>query len=70
MRLTVAHDWLVGYAGSERVVEQILEVYPDSQLLTTLVERERLPSTLRRAQPSFLQHVPTATPGVHAPAPS
>jgi len=61
MRLTVAHDWLVGYAGSERVVEQILEVYPDSQLLTTLVERERLPSTLRRAQPSFLQHVPTAT---------
>lgn len=61
MRLAVAHDWMVTYAGSERVVEAILEAYPDSRLLTTLFEPDRLPPILRRAEPSFLQHVPTAT---------
>jgi glycosyltransferase involved in cell wall biosynthesis len=60
MRLAVAHDWLVGYAGSERVVEEILRAYPDAQLLTTVVEPEALPPSLRRARPSFLQSVPTA----------
>ncbi len=61
MRLAVAHDWLVTYAGSERVVEQILQAYPDARLLTALVEPDRLPPSLRRAEPSFLQHVPAAT---------
>jgi len=61
MRLAVAHDWMVTYAGSERVVEAILEAYPESRLLTTLIEPERLPQNLRRAEPSFLQRVPTAT---------
>ena len=60
MRLAVAQDWMVSYAGSERVVEQILQVFPRSRLLTTFVERDRLPTTLRRAEPSFLQHVPGA----------
>jgi glycosyltransferase involved in cell wall biosynthesis len=61
MRLTVAQDWMVSYAGSERVVEQILRAFPDSDLLTTLVEPERLPPSLRRAKPSFLQRLPSAT---------
>ena len=61
MHLAVAHEWMVSYAGSERVVEAILEAYPDSRVLTTLVEPDRLPPILRRAEPSFLQHVPTAT---------
>ena len=60
MRLAVAHDWMVSYAGSERVVEQILRVYPDSRLLTTFAARDRLPATLRVAEPSFLQRVPGA----------
>jgi hypothetical protein len=60
MHLAVAQDWMVSYAGSERVVEQILETYPGSRLLTTFVERDRLPATLRGAEPSFLQHVPGA----------
>jgi glycosyltransferase involved in cell wall biosynthesis len=61
MRIAVAHDWLVSYAGSERVVDELLQAFPDARLLTTVVERDRLPTILRRAEPSFLQHVPTAT---------
>jgi glycosyltransferase involved in cell wall biosynthesis len=60
MRLAVAHDWLVTYAGSERVVEEILRLYPDSRLLTTLLEPDGLPPSLRMAQPSCLQHLPGA----------
>jgi glycosyltransferase involved in cell wall biosynthesis len=61
MRIAVAHDWMVSYAGSERVVEEVLRAFPDARLLTTVVEPDRLPAILRRAEPSFLQHVPAAT---------
>lgn len=60
MRIAVAHEWLVGYAGSERVVEQLLVAFPDARLLTTLVRRDSLPELLQRAEPSFLQRIPGA----------
>jgi glycosyltransferase involved in cell wall biosynthesis len=60
MRVVVAHEWLVRYAGSERVVEEILRTFPDARLMTTVVEPGVLPSTLDRAEPSFLQHIPAA----------
>lgn len=59
--MAVAQDWMTSYAGSERVVEAILEAYPGSRLLTTVVEPDRLPPILRRAEPSFLQRIPGAT---------
>jgi glycosyltransferase involved in cell wall biosynthesis len=58
MRVAIAHDWLVGYAGSERCVEQMLEAFPGARLVTTVVEPSVLPQALRRAEPSFLQRVP------------
>lgn len=61
IRVAIAHEWLVRHAGSERCVEEILEVFPDASLLTTIVRKEALPEVLRRAQPSLLQHVPGAT---------
>lgn len=60
MRITIAHDWLAAYAGSERVVEQLLEEFPDARLLTTLVRPDRLPAAFARAEPSFLQRIPGA----------
>lgn len=58
MRIAVAHEWLVRYAGSERCVEEMLEAFPGAYLLTTVAEPEALPPTLRRAETSFLQRVP------------
>src|SRR5262245_9162026 len=57
-RIAIAHEWLVRYAGSERCVEQMLEAFPDAELLTTVVVPAALPAPLRRARPSFLQRVP------------
>jgi glycosyltransferase involved in cell wall biosynthesis len=59
-RVAVAHDWLLQYAGSERVVEQLLAAFPDSPLLTALIRPEAVPEQLRRAEPSWLQRVPGA----------
>jgi glycosyltransferase involved in cell wall biosynthesis len=61
MQVAVAHEWLVRYAGSERVVEELLAAFPGSELLTTLVDPPALPERLRAAQPSLLQRIPGAT---------
>jgi glycosyltransferase involved in cell wall biosynthesis len=61
VKVAVAHEWLVRYAGSERVVAELLEAFPGSRLLTTVVEPDALPAELGRAEPSFLQRVPGAT---------
>jgi glycosyltransferase involved in cell wall biosynthesis len=60
-RVAVAHDWLIQYAGSERVVAETLQAFPGAELLTTLVVPDAQPAALRSARPSFLQRVPLAT---------
>ena len=61
LQIAIAHDWLVRYAGSERVAEQLVAEFPGSRLLTTLLEPGRVPAAFAGAEPSFLQHVPGAT---------
>jgi len=61
MQIAVAHEWLVRYAGSERVVDELLAAFPGAELLTTMVEPARVPPRLRSARPSVLQRIPGAT---------
>ena len=60
IRVAIAHEWLVSYAGSERCVEELVREFPRSRLLTTVARPSQLPLDLRSAQTSFLQHVPGA----------
>jgi glycosyltransferase involved in cell wall biosynthesis len=60
VRVAIAHEWLVSYAGSERCVEELVREFPRSRLLTTVARPSQLPLDLRSAQTSFLQHVPGA----------
>lgn len=60
-KVVIAHDWLIRYAGSERVVEALLDLYPDALLITTLVSNDGMPASLSVAEPSFLQRIPHAT---------
>ena len=62
MKTAVVHDWLTSYAGSERVLEQLLALYPDADLFTLV---DFLPSSERHgikisSGTSFLQHLPYA----------
>ena len=61
LRVAIAHEWLVRYAGSERCVAEMLEAFPGAKLLTTILDAPAVPAMFRSAEPSFLQHVPGAT---------
>lgn len=61
MRVAIVHEWLVTYAGSEKVVEQILRLYPQADLFSLV---DFLPQELRffiqdkSVTTSFLQALP------------
>ncbi len=66
MKVAIVHDWLVTYAGSERVLEQFLLVFPDADLYSIVDflpghEREFLRS--RFVHTSFIQRLPFAKRG-------
>lgn len=61
MRIALVHDWLVTYAGAERVLEQMLAAYPGADLYSLIdfvPEAERGFLGGRRVRTSFLQRLP------------
>lgn len=63
MRVAVVHDWLVIYGGAERVLEHILDMYPQADvfsLIDFVPDNQR--HFLRGKKPvtSFLQNLPGA----------
>lgn len=36
MKVAIVCDWLVTYAGAERVIEQMLKVYPEADLFAVV----------------------------------
>ena len=63
-RVAIVHEWLVSYAGSERVVEQLLNVFPHAELFSVvdfLTDSER-DSFLggRKSKTTFIQRLPNA----------
>jgi glycosyltransferase involved in cell wall biosynthesis len=63
MRYALVHDWLVNYAGAERVLERLVELLPQADLFSLI---DALPPGERRfigdkpVHTSFLQRVPFA----------
>ncbi|MDI6892752.1 MAG: glycosyltransferase [Actinomycetota bacterium] len=62
MKVAIAHDYLVNMGGSEKVVEQLLHLYPEAPIYTAICDpskiSERIAST--RIITSFLQKLPGA----------
>jgi glycosyltransferase involved in cell wall biosynthesis len=48
-RVAVVHERFTEYAGSERVVEQLLELWPDAHVYAPVVDRDALPASLAAA---------------------
>ena len=60
-RVAVVHDWLIDYAGSERVLAEILRLFPEADLFALvdhMPETERAPLGTHRARTTFLQRMP------------
>ncbi len=63
MKVAVVHDWLVTYAGAERVLEQMLQVLPEADLFSLIdfvPDDERGFLGGRPVRTSFLQRLPWA----------
>ena len=63
MKTAVVHDWVVTYGGADRVLEQILACFPESDLFSLV---DFLPADQRKfildkpVRTSFFQHLPFA----------
>lgn len=61
LKVAIAHEWLVKYAGSERCVAEMRRIFRSSRLLTTMIGSPRdLPPELHGAEPSLLGRLPGA----------
>jgi glycosyltransferase involved in cell wall biosynthesis len=60
-RIALVHDWLESYAGSERVFEQLIQLFPEADLFS-LVDfvpaEQRAFLQGRKLRTSFIQHLP------------
>ena len=61
MRVAIVHDWLYVLGGAERVLRQILKIYPGADVFTLfdcLSPQDRAWIGYEQSHTSFLQHVP------------
>lgn len=63
MKVAIVHDWLTVYGGAERVLEQMLRLYPDADLFSLidfLPEEKRFFIFHKTVTTSFIQNLPFA----------
>ncbi len=64
MKTAIVHEWLVNYAGSERVVESFTNIWPEADVFTLVDflddEQRKIILKGKKAKTSFLQHYPFA----------
>lgn len=53
MRVAYVHDWLVTYRGGEKVLEALLDVYPDAPVYTLFYKPEAMPESIRKRDVRF-----------------
>ncbi len=61
-RVALAHDWLTGMRGGEKVLEVLCDRYPDADILTLLHVPGSVSNRIERhpIQTSLVQHLPAA----------
>ncbi|WP_313242496.1 glycosyltransferase family 4 protein [Stutzerimonas nitrititolerans] len=63
MKIAIVHDWLVTYAGAERVLAGLIETWPDADLFAVidfLSDEDRASLGGKRANTTFIQQLPKA----------
>ena len=63
MRVALVHDWLVTYSGAERILEQLVKLYPDADLFSLvdfLPQDQRHFIAGKSVKTTFIQGLPFA----------
>jgi glycosyltransferase involved in cell wall biosynthesis len=60
MKIAVVHDYLREFGGAEKVLQQIMEIYPSATLYTSYYLPERLPDQFASydIRTTYIQHLP------------
>lgn len=61
MKVAIIHDWLVTIAGAEKVLSEIISIYPDSDLYAVidfLTPEQRKHISGKKAKTTFIQSLP------------
>ena len=65
MKIAIVHEWFVTIAGSEKVVEQLLHLYPDADVFAVYADPALVQATPflrgRSLQTTFIQKLPRAS---------
>ncbi len=63
MKVAIIHDWLTSYAGSEKVLEQMIQIFPEAEiysLVDFMPEKDRGFLQGKKVHTSFIQKLPLA----------
>jgi len=66
MKVAIVHEWLVNYAGSEKVLAEMIGLYPEADIFSIidfLSDREKRLLLNKGIKTSFIQHLPMAKAG-------
>lgn len=60
MKTAVIHDWLTGMRGGERVLEAILDIFPEADIYTLICDKNAVSDKIlkHKIHTSFLQNIP------------
>lgn len=63
LKVAIVHDWLVTYGGAERVVEAILEIFPNANIYTLVYDEKKMGHIFpkEKVKTTFIQKIPKAT---------
>lgn len=63
LKVAIVHDWLVSYAGADRVVDCMHHVFPDAPIYTLVYDKEKMPTWFRDydIRTTWIQKLPFAT---------
>ncbi|MDR6356182.1 glycosyltransferase involved in cell wall biosynthesis [Pseudomonas psychrotolerans] len=63
MKIAIVHDWLVTFAGAERVLAELFEIWPEADLFSVidfLSDEDRAHLKGKHATTTFIQRLPQA----------
>ena len=60
MKVALVHDWLNGMRGGERVLEAIIDLYPDADIYTLFCDPDKISDKIKKCKivTSFIQNLP------------
>lgn len=60
MKVALVHDWLNQMGGAENVLEDLVDIFPEAPVYTSMYAAERMPASYQNwpIHTSFMQHLP------------